>query len=173
MSISSNLFCRRSFHSVFLLMVSLACGAVVGAFSARLFLSESDNAALAAFFSDCSLVGLFRQFLLALLFPTMIFLVFLFGENAFLALIFFGKGFLLSFVLSVCVNCGVLFKPVSVFRMIFFRNILPMPVYLHTASSLMFIGSEFSAKHKIRLIGLNVFSAFLCMGLESGIREII
>ena len=164
---------RGCLQSLFPLLLSLVSGAVVGAFSATLFFSGADVSCVSAVFSGFQSVSLFRRILLAFLFPVLLFGASLSGESSLFALLFFGKGILFSCVLCICVNCGFFPERASVYRMLFFRNILPLPVYFFASSILINHKDDFRSGIRFRLLFLVLLTAFVCTGMEAVLSAIL
>lgn len=171
--VSNDLYDHGRLQPLFSLLLSLISGAVIGVFSATLFCSGADGFNAASAFSEFQSVGFLRRVLLSLLFPALLFGASLTGEASVIALLFFGKGFFFSFILCICVNCGFFPERASVYRMLFFRNIFPLPVYYYAASKLICYNDLVLSRIRFRLLFLVFLTAFVCSGVEAVFTAII
>lgn len=154
-------------QSQFPFLISLVSGAIVGAISARFFLQDVGVRMLSGLFTGWDSVSFLRRLFLTVLFPSLVFGGALSGCAPILALLFFWKGVFFSFILCVCVNCGVFPARAAVYRALFFRSIMPLPACFYSASVLLNQSDAAGSALRLRLLFLNLVSCFLCLGMEA------
>lgn len=147
--------------------LALGSGAVVGAFTARLLLSFCISQDPSGLFHGLSEVFFLRRFLLSLLFPFLVMLSSFSGHSSLAAVVFFGKGFLTSVILCVCAGYGFFPERASVYRALFFRSILYLPVCFYTLTACLSSDPIQSSRLTVRLIVLNLATVFVLLGAEA------
>ena len=152
------------------LLFALLAGSMPGSLSAGLFLSWHSKAALRAVFSSLPAALSLRSFCLWLVFPLLLYAAAVSEQQILFLLAFFGRGFLLAYMLCFAAGCGALFRA-PVLSLLFFRGILPLPLYFFAASRLL--ETDFGVNRtRLRILGLLVLANLLCAGLADGISSL-